>query len=305
MGTHDSGKVDLVMVACVAREVTMIVEPALFYRVNRIHLLNYVKEDDESEAGQKRAQLYREIRDTVCRRLDDSGVEVVMHDELPTYIFSNMMKEVYSILQDERSRDSIVYVNISGGTYEYAAAASIAAMMTEGVKLFNVGARNSIESAEDLRRMLTKDGNLVGTTDSVYDPFGIQGCRIESPDIRRLEALRIFAGVELRKRSNTEVIRRLIIEGVWNWPPAEDESERIRGTSMELFDISRNEPRRSMGEKYRRLSNSEKVRYQKDFIDRWKANGWIEQVEGSRSRKYDLTEEGRMQLRMFCPGWKG
>ena len=227
-----------------------------------------------------------------------------MHDELPTYIFSNMMKEVYAILQDERSRDAIVYVNISGGTYEYAAAAAIAAMMTDGVKLFNVGAQNSIESAEDLRNMLTKDGNLVGTTDRVYDPFGIQGCRIEPPDIRRLEALRVFAGVELRKRSNTEVIRRLIMEGVWNWPPALDESERIRGTSMELLDISRNEPRRGMDEKYRKLSNSEKVRYQKDLIDRWKANGWIEQVEGFRSHKYDLTDEGRMQLRMFCPKWE-
>lgn len=55
MSGSRSGKVEMVMVACVAREVTMIVEPALFYRVNRIHVLNYVKEDDESEAGQKRA----------------------------------------------------------------------------------------------------------------------------------------------------------------------------------------------------------------------------------------------------------
>lgn len=294
-----SGRVDLVMVACVAREVTMIVDPALFYKVSRIHILNYVSENGESEAVKKRAQLYRDVRDTVHQKLEDSGIEVVMHDRTATYLFEGMMKEVYSILKEEESRGSTVYVNISGGTYEYSAAAAIAAMMVPGTILFNVGARNSIEGVDALRDMLTKDGELVGTTDDVHDPFRIRGFKINSPDIERLKALQVFDDIPLNKRTNTTVIRRLIIEGIWIGSSGVTVDERKRGTSMEFLD-EKGKPVAGHVEEYHKRRNSENVRYQKYFIDRWKENGWIRPAEGSRSHKYELTDEGLSQLNMFC-----
>ena len=298
MATYDSGKVDLVMVACVAREVTMIVQPAIFYNVSRIHILNFVSEKDESEAGRKRAEIYRDIRDEVCRRLEEEGIEVIMHDSSPTYRFSEMIRNVFQILSEEKKRHSTVFINISGGTNEYAAAAAIAGNMFDNTRLFNVGARNSVESAEQLRGSVTQDGRIVGTTDGVWDPYSIRRFRIEPPDPRLLEALSVFADVPVEKRANTRIVHELIERGIWKGlDEGAPRDRKIVGTSLEVFDKIKG--RATDRDLYHKRRNSENVRYQKMFVDKWKAKGWIEQDGRYGSRKYDLTEEGRMNLKIF------
>lgn len=298
MGMHDSGKVDLVMVACVAREVTMIVQPALFYNVSRIHILNFVSEKDGSEAGRKRADVYKTIRDEVCRRLREEGIEVIMHDSNPTYRFSEMMQKVFWILSKEKERRSTVFINISGGTNEYAAAAAIAGNMFDNTRLFNVGAKNSVESAEQLRESVTKDGRIVGTTYEVWDPYSIKGFRIEPPDHRLLEALSVFADVPVEKRANTRIVHELIEKGIWKGlDEGAPRDRKIEGTSLEVFDEIKG--RATNRDLYQKRRNSESVRYQKMFVDKWKTKGWIKQDDRYGSRKYDLTEEGKMNLKIF------
>lgn len=298
MGMNDSGKVDLVMVACVAREVTMIVQPAIFYRVSRVHILNYVLNKKRNEAEVKRAKIYEDVRDEVCRRLRAEDIEVVLHDSRPTYRFNEMMREVFGILSEERDRHSTVFVNISGGTSEYAAAAAIASNMFDNTQLFNVGAKNSVESADELRASITKNGMIIGSTDEVLDPYSIEGFRIEPPDPKLLEALSVFAKIPIEKRTNTRVVHELIERGIWK---GLDENSsrwvRIKGTSLEILDEINGRP--TNNDLYHRRRNSENVRYQKMFIDKWKAKGWIEQDNRYGSRKYDLTKEGRMHLQIF------
>lgn len=298
MVTRGSGKVDLVMVACVAKEVTMIVQPAIFYRVSRIHILNFVLRKNRDEAEVKRARIYEDVRDEVVSRLREEGMEVVIHDTSPTYMFSEMMREVFGILKEEKARKSTVFVNISGGTSEYAAAAAIASNMFDNTQLFSVGVKNSVESADELRASITRSGRIVGTTEDVWDPFSIEGFKIEPPDPDLLEALSVFSAVPIERRTNTRVVRELIERGIWKGLDEHSSRERrVEGTSLEVYDEAKRRPTDS--DLYHRRKNSENVRYQKMFVDKWKAKGWIEQDSRYGSRKYDLTEEGRMLLRIF------
>ena len=298
MVDHDSGKVDLVMVACVAQEVTMIVQPAIFYNVSRIHILNYVSKKDRDEADLKRAKIYEDVRNEVMYQLENKGIDVVLHDTSPTYQFNEMMREVFEILTEEKSRKSKVFVNISGGTNEYAAAAAIAGNMFDNTQLFNVGRKNSVESADQLRASITKNGRIVGSSDEIWDPFLIKGFRIEPPDSKLLEALSIFAFIPLGERTNTNVVRELIKRGTWNGMSYDTPLEmKIKGTSLEVYNESSHRP--TDDNEYHKRRNSENVRYQKMFVDKWKAKGWIEQDSRYGSRKYDLTAEGRMHLKIF------
>ena len=86
------------MIACVTFETSKVVEPALYYEVNRAHIIHYVK-DPDSESG----MVYDSFRRRVCERLRDESpreVELVMHNERVSD-FSVMLRTVLSIIQAE------------------------------------------------------------------------------------------------------------------------------------------------------------------------------------------------------------
>ena len=94
--TLPSGRKKRIMVACVTFETSKVVEPALYYEVNKVHIIHYVK-DPTSESGK--------VYDSFCKRVvelleKDSPlpIEIVDHNERVSD-FSTMLRTVLSIIQ--------------------------------------------------------------------------------------------------------------------------------------------------------------------------------------------------------------
>ena len=110
-----SGRKKRIMVACVTFETAKVVEPALYYEINKAHIIHYVK-DPLSESG----MIYDSFFRRVCELLETESprsVEVVVHNERVSD-FSVMLRTVLSIIQAENSGEDgcEIYVNISSGS---------------------------------------------------------------------------------------------------------------------------------------------------------------------------------------------
>ena len=287
-----------IMVACVTTEVVKITRPAHDIGVDRIHILNYVKEGKAGSQEEKDREtfydmVYSSVRDDLRMFVD----VVVEHRDVTTFDFDQCFHAIYDILYEERGKGSDVYVNISGGTPEYAAAAAIASMMVKGVKLFSVGTKASGFTV-DFRKQLEQsyhDGCLVGSAFDVHAPFPISSFPLPTPEEDLLKALKVFVSIPVGKRSNVNVIRKLIKLQLWRF--ALDGTGT--GTSAEWED---EDGRFVDGEdygKYLKRQRKEAVLYQRGYIDKWKKQGWIEK-SAINGKRYDLTETGRRYVEIFC-----
>ena len=286
-----------VMVACVTSEVVKITYPAKNTKVDRIHLLNYVKEgESDSEEEQDRKIYYETIYSGVKKELDMFVDEVVEHRNVITYDFDQCFHAIYDILYEEKRRDSDIYVNISGGTSEYAAAAAIASMMIKGVKLFSVGTKASGFTV-DFKKQLEQsyhEGQLVGSAFDIHEPFPIASFPLLTPDEELLKALKVFISIPVGQRSNVNVIRKLIRYKLWRF--AQDEIGT--GTSVEFEDENGKLMSNKNIDDYLKRQKKEAVLYQRSYIDRWKKEGWIEK-SSLNAKRYDLTNTGRRYVEIF------
>lgn len=287
-----------VMVACVTTEVVKITQPAHDIGVDRIHLLNFVKEGDSNiQEEQDRKTFYGMIYNQVKNELSMFVEEVVEHRNVTTYNFDQCFHAIYDILYKEKEGDSDVYVNISGGTPEYAAAAAIASMMIKGVKLFSIGTMASCFTV-DFKKQLEQsyhDGRLVGSAFDVYEPFPISSFPLPTPDEDLLKALKVFVSIPVGRRSNVNVIRKLIYHGLWRFTLDENGTN----TSVEFEDKDGKFIEGNDYEKYIKRQKKEAVLYQRGYIDKWKKFDWIEKSK-INGKRYDLTETGRRYVEIFC-----
>ena len=293
---------DKVMIACVVGEVTLIAEPAIRNHIDRIHLIHYVKKGAEKD---ERARYYQSFYDETSRILCEAGIEVIEHSDAETYIFRRMMVKVYSILLEEiDQRKSLVYVNLSGGTSEYAAAAAICSMMYRDVEIFTVskGYDDRTNDYDQLRMNAMKDGRLVGSCSAIGDTYRVEKFPIDHPSDNLLKSFKVYSVIRDSKvrYSNTVVIRNLILQDLWLAKGPLERGTAINGTSVELEDPGRGyacpESRLS---KYTSRQRGEAVQYYRVYISEWESKGWIEKIPNTK--KYSITEEGRTVLEVFCP----
>ncbi len=293
---------DKVMVACVVGEVTLIVEPAIENNVDRIHLIHYVKEGAERD---ERVQFYRDFYEETSNRLKEAGIEVVEHSDAETYVFRRMMSTVYEVLVEEAvQKKSLVYVNLSGGTSEYAAAAAICSMMYRNVEIFTVGKGYDDRTIDysQLKKNAMKDGKLVGSCSAIGKTYRVEKFPIDRPDDNLLKAFRIYSVIadSGHRNSNTVVIRNLILRNVWLAKGAITEGAAAKGTSAELERPDRGYAcPRSKTLEYTGRQRGEAVQYCRTYIGEWELKGWIEKIPGTR--RYAITDEGRTVLEVFCP----
>ncbi len=293
---------DKVMIACVVGEVTLITEPALRNNIDRIHLVHYVKHDSMKD---ERARFYMSFYDETERTLKENGIEVVEHSDAETYIFRSMMSEIYRILIEEvDSKRSSVYVNLSGGTPEYAAAAAICSMMFRNVEIFTVS-KGYDGRTVDYSRLLAnakKDGKLVGSCSCIGKTYSVEKFPIDRPEENLLKAFRIYSVISDSgiRNSNTTVIRNLILKNIWLARGPLEEGAAVKGTSVELELPEKGYAcPRSKESEYVTRQRGEAVQYYRVYVCRWESKGWIEKIPGTK--KYRVTEEGRTVLDVFCP----
>ena len=158
-----SGKKERVVISCVTFETVKISDPVKFYDATRAHLIHYIREGLDPS----RTAIYREFYDKVADTIRKSGrdVEIIEHNEIVSD-FTVMLRTILSIIDSEkRNGDCDIYVNISAGSSEYAAAATIASMMSKGVIPFSVGTDSfTISSDEDIRQVYYVNNEPMGLT---------------------------------------------------------------------------------------------------------------------------------------------
>lgn len=270
-----SGRKKRIMVACVTFETSKVVEPALYYEINKAHIIHYVK-DPDSESG----KIYDSFRRRVCERLESESpreVEIVEHNERVSD-FSVMLRTVLSIIQMESSGEEgcEIYVNISSGSPEYAAAATVASMMVPGTIPFSVNTKEYTVSTDRIRDVYFVDDQPVGMTKTTYPPRTMPIYAINIPEEHLVRGLRILGHRNEAKLSVTSgrMVEALKEAGLW------------------YRDTESDDPDRKANQR-----QTEAVYYQRDFISKWLKNGWI--VKDDLRNRYILTESGTTVIGTF------
>lgn len=270
-----SGRKKRIMVACVTFETSKVVEPALYYEINKAHIIHYVK-DPDSESG----KIYDSFRRRVCERLESESpreVEIVEHNERVSD-FSVMLRTVLSIIQMENSGEEgcEIYVNISSGSPEYAAAATVASMMVPGTIPFSVNTKEYTVSTDRIRDVYFVDDQPVGMTKTTYPPRTMPIYAINIPEEHLVRGLRILGHRNEVKLSVTSgrMVEALKEAGLW------------------YRDTESDDPDRKANQR-----QTEAVYYQRDFISKWLKNGWI--VKDDLRNRYILTESGTTVIGTF------
>ncbi len=263
------------MIACVTFETTKVTSPAVYYEINRIHLIHYLR-----DPGSEQGKVYAEFYDRVVEILEEESpqkMEFVEHNESVSN-FSVMLRTVLSIIQGEREaeRDCEVYVNVSSGSPEYSAAATVASMMMPGTIPFSVNTKEYTVSRDMIRDTYYVDGKPVGMTKVPFDPKTLPCYTIQMPEEYLVRGLKVLNDRNEAKLPVTsgKMVAELKAKDIWFRGSAEQ--DEYRKTSQRQADA---------------------VYYQRDYVSKWVRNGWVEKAE--YPSRYVLTDEGRNIVETF------
>ncbi len=261
------------MISCVTFETAKVVEPALYYEINKFHMIHYVK-----NPGTESGRIYEEFSDRVEELLKSQSrldIEIVKHNESVSN-FSKMLSLILEIIRADRKEHEgcEIFVNISAGSPEFAAAAAIASMM-EGATAFSVGSQEYTVKDEKIREIYFVDGKPVGLTKKTYDPRVLPSYTIEMPPEHLVRALRILEDRNSRNLSVTsgKMVEAIQYAGLWH-------------RNIESSESKKSNERQTKA-----------VYYQRDFITKWSEKGWV--VKDSLHKHYVLTDEGRNIINTF------
>lgn len=263
------------MISCVTFETVKIAEPVRFYEATKIHLIHYVK-DPQSENG----KIYAEFYERVCEMIHENAtapVEIIRHME-NVNDFTTMLRTILCIIEDENDMDepSDIFVNISAGTSEYAAAAAVASMMMPGTIPFSV---STVEyQVKNVRETFYENKKPVGLTRTVRNPKCLPKYTITIPDKNVVQGLRILDEMNKKKlpTKGPDVIRILKESNLWR----REEGEIVFDHRGKI-----------------KITRSDSVYYFRDFVEKWLSNGWVYRDEFKK--RYFLTDEGRIILDTF------
>ncbi|MDR3282351.1 MAG: DUF6293 family protein [Candidatus Methanoplasma sp.] len=275
-----SGRKEKVMIACVTFETAKITEPVKFYDIDKVHLIHYIrplKDGEDPEEWRSKTRIYREFYERVVEIVSDANKKTAVfeHPDSPVYDFSKMLSAVFEIIRDERENNKgcIIYVNVSAGSSEFAAASAIAAMMFAEEKdveviPFSVGTKEYTVPNEKIEELYYIDGKPVGLTKAVREPNRIPVYPIERPDVRLVHGLRVLSEKIGKNHSAS--------------------SSKMAGTLKEK-DLWKKRPEDGK-------NSNEAVYYYRDFAKKWLDAKWTEKSDDGN---YVLTEKGSTIIGTF------
>ncbi len=255
-----------VVVACVVFETCKIVQPIEYLRgAGRVYLIHWI-----SKRNPEGSSVYKDFYTRNVELLSEIvGRSNIIEVTAEVYDFKKMLATILSILSKEKENGNEVFINISSGPSEFAAAATIASMMVPGVRPFSVRTREWQISGDDrIRELYYENGVPIGQSRSVYDPEDLPIFHIAMPNKRLVEGLRILDSKIEGKKSTSyaSVISELRRAGLWR-----------DGTET-------------------KVTQSDKMFYLRNYLDPWIANGWVERTG---KRGLTITDAGRHVTEMF------
>lgn len=261
-----SGKHVTVVISCTTTETVRVSRPALYYEADRLHVIYMASKEPEKEG------YYESLVDEIERQVRSGrDMEVVRHDAV-VYRFNGMLHLIDGIIKEERERDAPtdVYVNISSGTPEYAAAAMCACMMNEGCTPFSVAVKEHSIPFKKFAELTSAGGRPVGDAAEVSDPRAIETFNIDPPDRDLVTYLLFFDSLDGRAYTTTAIMNMLGEYGIWKYVPTK----------------TRNPGRNAASVQYRRTVLS-------PLVDR----GWLE--NGPTKNRWRVTRAGKAVLDIF------
>lgn len=299
---EENGPIERIVISCVTFDTVKITDPIEYYDATKAYLIRYSQKDNA----------YYEYYERVLEILDE-GFEIDVHEygtskikegtlniekkkdaekvikkkkikkllvedvNRTVYDFQEMLKVIFSIMTEERSspfkNKNPIYVNISAGTSEFSAAALIASLMFENIIVFSVPTDEYTIKNENEKLYYDEKGKFIGLAKSVKDPRPINSFKVPCPDIYDILALRKYS--ENSFPSATRMIKILEEDNLWRKPGEETP-----------------DPKKDA------LVNK-KMRFQRQFIDKWMKDGLIER-EGRG--KYSLTAHGKFAIDTYYTG---
>lgn len=262
-----------VVICCVTFETVKVVNPIRDLRAEKVHILHWTGGDQA-----KKETVYAEFYQAVVDQLHDLGLrdEGIVEHRVKVYRFKDVLSSLLAIMAEERRTGNDVYINVSAGSTEFAAAATLASMMVEGVKPFTVHARAYTISGEArIRKAFSIDGKLVGQTREVAEPVELPTFQIDLPPRELVVALRELRNRKEDRRSTryTAMIKAIKDAGAWEY-------EKGSAGSVKGDDVRGD-----------RAVQAEKMYYSRHYIDGWIKNGWVDGKSG-RGRELSITDSG-------------
>ncbi len=253
-----------VMICCVTFETVKVTGPIGYVGAERVHILHWGKP----------GTVYADFYDEVVRALKKIGVNQLVDVNIEVFRFNAILEKLISIMTKERDEGNDVYINISAGTMEFAAAATIASMMVEGVKPFTVHVKEyTIAGDEAIRQAFFIDEKPVGQAKAVFDPVQLPTFPIDMPPRDLVVGLRILRERKEAKKNTKygEMIKALIDAGVWDYKPERPKKDP---------------------------EQAKKMFYSRHFIDGWIKLGWVNGKDG-RGKQLEITESGKNVTEVF------
>jgi len=265
-----------IMIACVTTETVKVSDPVAYYDATCVHLIHYIRYKDNSqrEVSNIYAGFYKEICKTIL--INNHNTTIKEHNENVDN-FSVMLRTILNIIEHEEECDEgrEIYVNMSAGTNEYSAAASVAAMMHPGTTLFSVPTvEYTMRKDKILKKAFYSDDVPVGAAKKVGIPNELPQYHVDMPDRNLVLGLRILQDKNDNQLSTTSGQMVLALKNAGLWRNGNSWDSRVT----------------------KKKRSNEAVYYQRAYIDKWLKNGWIEK---NGSRKYTLTSEGKDTVSSF------
>ena len=215
-----SGKRARIMVSCVVTEVSAVVDPVRFYETDTVYLIHYVREKNNPSQS-----IYQEFYDEVVRRIGEvrPTAEIIEVSE-PVYYYHDMLRAVLGIYDREKvatGGNMDMYVNLTTGRAEYAAAAMMASMLHNDIIAFTVRAEEKMLTPEQYRQVFYDGDRPVGQYRTVKDPIRVQTF---DPSILDGDYLDFLVAIDevnskVRKPLIKDYIEKLEAEGLWDYSP--------------------------------------------------------------------------------------
>ncbi len=272
----DSGKRLKIVISCVTFETIKISDAVEYYDPDRVYLVHYVREDLE-----RKTNIYKEFYDETVRKICESTN--IQPNEIIEIVrdvneYSGMLQIIHEIIEKENKRSILpdIYVNISAGSSDYVAAASMVSMMYENVVPFTVKTRKYTISEERLRECYYSDeGKPIGMAESVFNPTAIPKIKVPRPERSLVLSLRVVSDIirENNRARASKMIFELKKQGLW----------------LRKFDAN------DMNEKT--CPRNDLTYFHRDFMDKWIEKKWM--VKDEFQNTYRLTEEGKRILGIF------
>ena len=258
-----SGRRESVLLFCTSLIGRTYLDPIDHYEPDIIHAFIINRDDMVSEEERR---LYESSKQNIqCKKIIEHRTDTSDYDG----VLSEMM-EIINGLRRKYRDDLDIYVNISAGTSEYSAASLIASMMMKDVIPFNVSTEKYQVEGERVKEVFYENGRPVGMTKKTREPNVFSTYAIQKPDEKLVLGLGLLDDqIAGRKQTSAPVMIPLLTSnGLMTYTKADNGKPDQKST----------------------------MNYQRNFVDRWIDNGWVEKVS---KREMKITEEGKTILDVF------